>query len=368
MSAPAPLLTPSQTANLCTMSAEPWREIHDRESLEILRAAEQIASEKAGVIVALDRAAGCAVFHNPSCRELEGAQPGRGNVSYAHFASSSRAEGALHANFRFSNWKLCTQCDPEPPEGWWRKSLHGVPSFDDPSPPAPIERRFRVIGYDAAGDDAHGVAVLEVTPHEDGRYEPRNLETRLAPTVGDAFRSIGLFAPIAVGVDTLTDWNDGPGGWRPADHWLRRNYPSVASRVMSPNSLAAVPTNGAIFLLKLHHRSTHDRPIQFTEAHPKVCYHALTGTSYSWPQQNQELTAWIQHEFGLTMPCSMDSEHEFDAAMAALAALRGLNGQWTLDLHNLPATEIARLPACGSSTRFIGPTHYWWPDQRESAS
>jgi hypothetical protein len=49
------------------------------------------------------------------------------------------------------------------------------------------------------------------------------------------------------------------------------------------------------------------------------------------------------------------SDDTFDAGLAALAALRGLNREWTLDLH---------APVSGDRdfrVRFCGPTHFWWP-------
>ncbi len=50
-----------------------------------------------------------------------------------------------------------------------------------------------------------------------------------------------------------------------------------------------------------------------------------------------------------------EKDHCFDAAMAALAALRGLNGDWSCDLHVMLDDQTA------DRIQFVGCTHYWWP-------
>ena len=63
------------------------------------------------------------------------------------------------------------------------------------------------------------------------------------------------------------------------------------------------------------------------------------------------------HELGFDLPyeaLAEDADNGFDALMVCLAALRGLNGHWTLDLHQVGrATEVHPL----------GHTHYWWPGE-----
>ncbi len=50
------------------------------------------------------------------------------------------------------------------------------------------------------------------------------------------------------------------------------------------------------------------------------------------------------------------NEHEWDAALSALAALEGFSGRWTHDLHCLATRDGERLlTPCGT-------THYWWPE------
>ena len=50
------------------------------------------------------------------------------------------------------------------------------------------------------------------------------------------------------------------------------------------------------------------------------------------------------------------TEHEWDAGISALAALEGVAGRWTHDLHKLAVSAGQRVVApCGS-------TNYFWPE------
>jgi hypothetical protein len=168
-------------------------------------------------------------------------------------------------------------------------------------------------------------------------------------------------------VDTLTEWNSGRGGWRPADWWLRRAYPAVCQSVKAPAGLrGSMVMSGAAFLMLFEERFRSDGTM-VTEAHPKVCYFALAGEKASWggePGDNRGgMTSWLLDELtaGSRDGICVADDHRFDAATAALAALRGLNGEWTLDLHALDGEDYS------GRVRFCAPTHYWWPDPPPSA-
>ena len=219
-----------------------------------------------------------------------------------------------------------------------------------------------VIGYDPGGNNAHGVAALAVISRE-ARWTPERLLVEQKTTVGAAvewFEHVCRGGRIvAAGVDTLTEWNDGRCGWRPADLWLRMTYREVAKSVIPPNSIyGAMTLNGGAFLHSLAKRFEQDGAV-ITEAHPKVALFALTQTKTNWKDQaaRDKMTRWLLDELAVA-PCASGfgaSDHDFDAAMAVLAALRGLNGDWKLDLHSM--TGIS----CGKRIQPFGATRFWWP-------
>ena len=218
-----------------------------------------------------------------------------------------------------------------------------------------------VIGYDPGGEDAHGVAVLEVR-EDDRRWNPIALQVSLARSLRDAVAWVNDTCRdgriVAAGIDTLTEWNSGAGGWRRADFWLRRTYPSMAKSVVAPNSIyGSMVMNGAAFLTLLAPRFRSDGTM-ITEAHPKVCYFAMTRKKHAWLDDKSDMTAWLLKELGIGAPASGfgSEDHCFDAGLALLAALRGINRDWRLDLHAAPNDEeYGRVP-------FFGQTHYWWPE------
>lgn len=115
--------------------------------------------------------------------------------------------------------------------------------------------------------------------------------------------------------------------------------------------------NGAAFLVRLQTRFQGDRTM-ITEAHPKVCVYALTGRRYRWDEDSVRLRNWLLSELKVDGRDDIGfgkKDHCFDAAIGALAALRGLNGDWPLDLHDLPDVDYS------GRVRFCGRTHYWWP-------
>lgn len=222
-----------------------------------------------------------------------------------------------------------------------------------------------VVGYDPGGKDAHGVAALEVR-EGNLRWIPSVLHVNEAKTLGGAVSWIERTCRggriVAVGIDTLTEWNSGVSGWRSADLWLRRKYPLVVKSVVAPNSIyGSMAINGAAFLTILGPRFRSDGTM-VTEVHPKVCFFALTGKKHAWIDDDPQMWDWLLAELGIESPDFVRGKgHHFDAGMAVMAALRGLNGDWKLDLHS--ASEAAS----NGPVRFFGETHYWWPhDERSS--
>lgn len=218
-----------------------------------------------------------------------------------------------------------------------------------------------VIGSDPGGNGQHGLAALRVE-NRGGRWEPLDLFVTTGESLEDVLRWVdsacGEAAIVAAGVDTLTEWNSGRSGYRPADLWLISNYPDAAKSVIAPASLyGAMVINGGGLLLQLQDRFRRDATM-VTEAHPKVCYRAITGEKANWKSDREKMTAWLIGELGVgsSKQICVPDDHRFDAATAALAALRGLNGDWTLDLHARPGEDYS------GRIRFCDPTHYWWPE------
>lgn len=217
-----------------------------------------------------------------------------------------------------------------------------------------------IVGYDPGGKNAHGVAVMGVR-ETNGRWNPISLDVMAKHALCNAVAWLKTMCDterlIAVGIDTLTEWNSGAGGWRPADLWLRQRYPVVANSVVAPNSIyGSMAVNGAAFLALLASRFESESTM-ITEAHPKVCYFAMRGRKHSWAEDQPGMATWLLKELEIDKQASIFSgrDHCFDAGMAALAALRGLNRDWTLDLHAFKDEGDGRV-------QFFGQTHFWWPN------
>ena len=205
-----------------------------------------------------------------------------------------------------------------------------------------------VIGYDPGGNGAHGVAELQV---EEGKAT--SASTWTMATTEDVVTFLENRPTIAaLGVDTLTCWSTGPGAWRPADRWLRNQYKAVRNSVVTPNNLfGAMGLNGMAALVAV--RLTHPE-ILITETHPKVLYYQLSGQKYDYKIRKMEMDATLMEKLNVTVAPA--TEHEWDAALSAFAALQGLGQRWTHDLHRLGTEEGERLiNPCGI-------THYFWPE------
>ena len=118
--------------------------------------------------------------------------------------------------------------------------------------------------------------------------------------------------------------------------------------------------NGAAFLTLLAARF-HSDGTMITEAHPKVCFFALKQSKHAWGTNHSDMGAWLLKEFEIVAAANTfaGDGHCFDAGMSLLAALRGLNRDWTIDLH------AEHSEADEGRVRFVGHTHYWWPTSIE---
>lgn len=206
-----------------------------------------------------------------------------------------------------------------------------------------------IVGYDPGGNGCHGVAELRIRAGV-----PTSLETWTEACAEDVMQRVEQARPlIALGVDTLTCWSSGKSGWRPADRWLKDRYPDVQRSVVTPNGLyGSMALNGMAVLIE----ARRVRPdLLITETHPKVLYSCFSnGLEYNYENNRTAMDDLITAHLGLRIETG--SEHEWDAALSAFAALKGVCGHWVHDLHALQAFVDERLVwPCGK-------THYYWPE------
>jgi hypothetical protein len=205
-----------------------------------------------------------------------------------------------------------------------------------------------IVGYDPGGDGAHGIALLSL---DAGRTT--SVVTKTFDTTEAVIAYVERFSDVlALGVDTLTCWSTGPGGWRPADRWLRARYEAVRNSVMTPNGLAgSMGINGMSVLLAM--RAKYPRVI-VVETHPKVLYWALEQKKYNYASAKPEMERVLCESHAAMVATA--NEHEWDAAISAFAAACGVRGHWTRDLHTLPTSPDERIVTpCGA-------TNYYWPE------
>ena len=210
-----------------------------------------------------------------------------------------------------------------------------------------------VVGYDPGGNCQHGLALATV---RDGNIV--NVTTKTLPNVEDVVLSIfDIETPIGLGIDTLTCWGTGRSGWRPADLWLREQYPDVKHSVQAPNSLHGAMSVSGMALLVAVRQAFPD--IFVTETHPKVLYYAQFNQlcDYTGPNiavMNEHLSQL------LVVDVAPQNEHEWDSAISILAVVRGLSGSWHDDLHDRPIVSDERL------VQPCGRTAYVWPKPAEA--
>lgn len=204
-------------------------------------------------------------------------------------------------------------------------------------------------GYDPGGNGKHGVALIVAEGGCPVSACCTHVETTEAAIRWFSGQSESL---TAIGVDTLTCWSTGPSGWRPADRWLKERYPEVRRSVASPNSLyGSMSVNGMALLVAL--KAAHPQ-LLITETHPKVLHWQMEQRPYDFVSNQALMLEILTEQIGFRVDCS--SDHDWDAMLSALAALRGVFGQWHRDLHLLPTARDERLVMpCGD-------TKYFWPE------
>lgn len=205
-----------------------------------------------------------------------------------------------------------------------------------------------IVGYDPGGNGSQGVAKLSISASQCTAIEVCTLDT--AEDVISWIDEVDDL--IGIGVDTLACWSTGSSGWRAADIWLRKRYKEIHQSVVSPNGLyGSMGLNGMAVLVSIREKRP-DLPI--SETHPKVLYWALQHKKYDYTNGAREMDLDLSDRLGINVRTAND--HEWDAAVSALAALRGMQRQWTHDLFRLPTDQTARLVLpCGQ-------VQYWWPE------
>lgn len=205
-----------------------------------------------------------------------------------------------------------------------------------------------IAGYDPGGNDRHGVACLIVS---DG--QPTSLAFE---TVRNAQAAIDWFmarAPhVAIGIDTLTILSTGDSGWRPADRWLRKQYPTVRSSVVNPNYLqGSMALSGLATARALRDANP---GLVIVETHPKVLYYRLTGQRYQYFSNKEVMNKYLGE--WLAIATDTQNDHEWDATISSFAVLQALTGHWTRNLHDLPTDENESL------VPLLGETQFFWPE------
>jgi hypothetical protein len=205
-----------------------------------------------------------------------------------------------------------------------------------------------ILGYDPGGNGKHGVAALSV----DGSYTPMKIIVQTQETVNDAIGWFLQFGDVCgIGIDTLTKWAAGKSGWRPADLWLRNQYPNIALSIAAPNSLYGSMTIGGM-VVKRWFFNRYPRAV-ISETHPKVLYFALRNQMYDWVNSSSEMSGFLSEKLGIA--CEAGNDHEFDSALSCYAVLEHLRGCWKKDLHAEPDST------CGSCIEPFGKSVYAWP-------
>ncbi len=208
-----------------------------------------------------------------------------------------------------------------------------------------------IAGYDPGGNGRHGFALLRIL---DGK--PVSISIKTLSNSEAVINEIRTYAILGLGADTLSCWCTGSGGWRPADIWLRKRYPAVRNRVMSPNTLSgSMCINGMSVLIEAANTAS---GITLSETHPKVLYYALTQKKYDKyddDEQHAEMDSFLSKKLG-GLNVRTSNDHEWDAAISAYALMMGITGIWTYDLHKLQPEDNGRI------VQPCGKTSYYWPN------
>ncbi len=198
------------------------------------------------------------------------------------------------------------------------------------------------LGFDPGGKKRFGVASII------GSKISFETVSNIKQAIDWSIAASNRTTPHAIGVDTILHWATGQSGFRSADNWLRKKYPTVSRSVMPPNGLYGAMTIGgvglAIGLKKIWPN------LLLNETHPKVLYHALTEQTY--PRENLSAAIeWLVTRAKLDPISSTPSDDEFDAILSAWATREALNNRW-IDLAVVDDEHIYP----------INNVHYFWPE------
>jgi len=154
-----------------------------------------------------------------------------------------------------------------------------------------------IVGYDPGGAEGHGVATLVVEAGKAARLSTTTVGTT-EQVIKLVERTPGL---IALGIDTLTCWSTGPGGWRPADRWLRERYRSIANSVVAPNGLrGSMAVSGMALLIAIEPGQS---TLFVTETHPKVLFWFCHGpATTTLAGGSLWMTSWPAHSVQALRP------------------------------------------------------------------
>lgn len=204
-----------------------------------------------------------------------------------------------------------------------------------------------IIGYDPGGNGNNGFTTLEIT-----KGIPSGIKIETLSNAEAVINHINQTSNIlSIGIDTLSCWCSGQSGWRPADRWLKSEYPLISNSISSPNSLfGAMAINGMSVLIEISKRMD----LTISETHPKVLYYALTSKKYDYSENNKSMDEWLSKL--LSLKVNTENEHEWDSVISAYTLLKGITGSWEKNLHDLPLEINSRIiTPCGK-------TSYFWPD------
>ncbi len=215
-----------------------------------------------------------------------------------------------------------------------------------------------VVGYDPGGNRKHGFARAEI---RDGKIVKLVTTTTLKTTEEVVREILGEEKPLGLGIDTLTCWSTGPSGLRPADRWLRRQYPDEQKRVIAPGGLRGAMCLNGMAVLAAVRQAFPD--IFVTETHPKVLYYALScGQHHDYSGANKSnMDRWLRGRLD-GVDVTLEDEHQWDAAISILPVVRALSGSWQRDLHDPDHPDHAPINSSERLMHPCGKTTYMWPE------
>lgn len=222
-----------------------------------------------------------------------------------------------------------------------------------------MEHEQIYLGYDPGGIGAGGCAILRFGNDK----EPPVVRLNTVDSVDEAIawfdKRLEGNIPSAAGIDAFIYWETGRSGWRAADEFLKVRYEDDVKSVLSSNStFGSMAVQGMAMAMRL--KSRWPKIQQITEAHPKVLFRALTNKKHDGDEKNKEdccieLKKWTTNNVKVDLRKKFsrmaNNDHEYDAILAAWAAMNGHREQWVTNLRDFSVNALE--PA--------GEVYYWWP-------